>query len=299
MPAPGSPARCFGRQRCLPECPGFAFRFSGGPSPERESRSALSWWGRVRKVGYRGPGHPVDRLLRVEHRAVPQVRADLGFRGVSPALYLIAMATSNPDTSIESMPFWRNDAEFRDSGHWRSSTGWVPTASPCSGCRTSAWVAAEVLAFSWMCDSRGPVPDERTAAWLAATGLILFTVSPWLWWSDLVRFPYGERGLAVFAVLLARDLASGGAACGGGWCRSWPAEPRRRCTCLASARRHPGLRRRYWRRGAVLIAISVAYSCSSEIGATMAHRLARHYGYLALGVSASYLTVGEAFPLGR
>jgi len=48
--------------------------------------------------------------------------------------------------------------------------------------------------------------------------------------------------------------------------------------------------RRYWRRGAVLVAISVAYSMFIvTIGADHGAPLARHYGYLALGVSASYV----------
>ena len=47
--------------------------------------------------------------------------------------------------------------------------------------------------------------------------------------------------------------------------------------------------RSYWRRGITLVGISVAYSAFIVmIGADHGAPLARHYGYLALGLSASY-----------
>ena len=48
--------------------------------------------------------------------------------------------------------------------------------------------------------------------------------------------------------------------------------------------------RRYWRRGVTLAVISVAYSAFIvTIGADHGAPLARHYGYLVLGASASYV----------
>ena len=93
-----------------------------------------------------------------------------------------------------------------------------------------------------------------------------------------------------FAVLLARDLADGRRrlwwwvvpvlACGG------PAA----VYVLGIGAGGILAARRYWRRGAVLLAISIGYSAFIvTIGADHGAPLARRYGYLALGVSASYL----------
>ena len=93
-----------------------------------------------------------------------------------------------------------------------------------------------------------------------------------------------------FAVLLARDLADGRRRM---W---WWVAPVLACGGPAAVYvlgiGVGGLLsgRRYWRRGAVLAVISVAYSAFIvKIGADHGAPLARHYGYLALGVSASYL----------
>ena len=121
--------------------------------------------------------------------------------------YLIAHGHLDPSTSVESMPFWRNDAEF---AIWPLAVFyWVgPHSLTLLWLQDIGVVAAELIAFSWMCALAARCANRHTAAWLATTGLILFAVSPWLWWS--VSFDFHMESVAMpFAVLLARDLSSG------------------------------------------------------------------------------------------
>ncbi len=202
--------------------------------------------------------------------------------------YLIAHGHLDPATSVESMPFWRNDAEF---AIWPLAIFyWVgPHSLTLLWLQDIGVVAAEVIAFSWMCRLAGRAHSHRTAAWLAATGLLLFAVSPWLWWS--ISFDFHMESVALpFAVLLARDLASGRRRM---W---WWVAPVLSCGG-PSAVYVLGIgvggilaNRRCWRPGAALAVISIAYVAFIEaIGANHGAPLARHYGYLALGASASYL----------
>ncbi len=185
------------------------------------------------------------------------------------------------------MPFWRNDAEF---AIWPLAIFyWIgPHSLTLLWLQDIGVVAAELIGFRWMCDLAPRCANRRTAAWLVTTGLILFVASPWLWWS--LSFDFHMESVAMpFAVLLARDLASGRTRL---W---WWVAP------VLSAGGPAAVYvlgigaggilsgRSYWRRGAALVGISVAYSAFIVlIGADHGAPLARHYGYLALGVSASY-----------
>jgi uncharacterized membrane protein len=105
------------------------------------------------------------------------------------------------------MSFWRNDAEF---AIWALAIFyWLgPHGLTLLWLQDIGVVAAEAVAFGWMCSLAARSRSDRNAAWLIATGLLLFLVSPWLWWSISFDF-YMESVALPFAVLLARDLANG------------------------------------------------------------------------------------------
>ena len=144
--------------------------------------------------------------------------------------YLIAHGNFDPPTTIQTMQFWRNDAEF---AIWPLAVlWWIPPHDVMLLWAQNAGVcAAEALALGWMCRMAGKVPS---GAWLAATGLALLVISPWIWWS--LSFDFHMETVALpFAVLLARDLADRRR-------RMWwwvapilLSAPRPRCTCSASA----------------------------------------------------------------
>jgi hypothetical protein len=75
-------------------------------------------------------------------------------------------------------------------------------------------VAAEAVAFTWICELAGrrgansqATPVRRPAPWLAVVGLILLVANPWIWWT--VAWDYhGEPLAAAFLMLLLRDLAN-------------------------------------------------------------------------------------------
>ena len=186
------------------------------------------------------------------------------------------------------MPFWRNDAEF---AIWPLAIFyWVgPHSLTLLWLQDIGVVAAEVVAFGWMCSLAARSRSDRTAAWLVATGLILFLVSPWLWWSISFDFHMESRGHAVRRAARPRSGQRAAAACGGGSRRSCPAAGPAAVYVLGIGVGGILSGRRYWRRGVTLVGISVAYSAFIVmIGADHGAPLARHYGYLALGVSASY-----------
>lgn len=226
--------------------------------------------------------------------------------------YLIAHGHLDPWTSVESLPFWRNDSEF---SIWALAPLWWiwPHDVMLQWAQNAGVVAAEALAFSWICDliarrgaaapaapagaappappGRGATPAARPgpARLLAVTGLLLLAASPWIWWS--VSFDFHMESVALpFAVLLARDLSRGRR-------RMWAWVPpilgagAPEAVYVAGIGLGGVLAGRGMRlRGAALTAVSVAYSglivaLHGDSGAP----LARHYGYLAIGVTASYL----------
>ncbi len=260
-----------------------------GPAPSaEESPAAPALASRVRKAGYAVLALQLAGFCAWSALLYHRYALTWDFAVYNQPWYLIAHGHLDPSTSIESMPFWRNDAEFAiwplAIFYWLGPHG-----------LTLLWLqdigvaAAEAVAFSWMCSLAARSRGNRTAAWLAATGLLLFAASPWLWWS--ISFDFHMEAVALpFAVLLARDLASGR---GRMWC--WVAPV---LSCGGpSAVYVLGIGvggilsgRRYWRSGVTLAVIGVAYSVFVvKIGADHGAPLARHYGYLALGVSASYL----------
>jgi hypothetical protein len=243
---------------------------------------------RVRKVGYSVLAVQLIAFCAWSSLLYHRYALTWDFAVYHQPWYLIAHGHLDPSTSVESMPFWRNDAEF---AIWPLAVFyWLgPHSLTLLWLQDIGVVAAEVLAFGWMCRLAARVRTDRTAAWLVATGLTLFLASPWLWWS--ISFDFHMESVALpFAVLLARDLAKGRRRM---W---WWVAPVLSCGgpeavyVLGIGAGSILSGRRYWRRGVLLIFISAAYSAFIvKIGADHGAPLARHYGYLALGVSASYL----------
>jgi hypothetical protein len=210
--------------------------------------------------------------------------------------FLIAHGHLDPPTTIESMPFWRNDAEFTlwplAAFYWL-----LPHDVGLLWLQDAGVVTAEAVAFAWICDltaRRG-----KDAAFLAGAGLILLVASPWIWWS--VSFDFHMESVAIpFAILLARDLAAGRR-------RMWwwvlpvlSSGAPEAVYVLGIGAGAALCGRRYWWRGGVLAMIGVAYSgLIIVLHADNGAPLARHYGYLAVGAAAAArqlqtrLTTGE------
>ena len=257
------------------------------PSAGPTSTGTVALPGRVRKIGYAVLAVQLIAFCAWSTLLYNRYALTWDFAVYHQPWYLIAHGHLDPRTSVESMPFWRNDAEF---AIWPLAVFyWVgPRSLTLLWLQDIGVVAAELIAFSWMCALVTRCGNRRTAAWLVTTGLILFVVSPWLWWS--VSFDFHMESVAMpFAVLLARDLASGRR-------RMWwwvapvlSAGGPAAVYVLGIGAGGILSGRSYWRRGITLIGISVAYSAFVVmIGADRGAPLARHYGYLALGLSASY-----------
>ena len=287
MPVSGSPL-AVGRH-AQPRLPWFRVPQQGSvPSPEQGSADTFALASRVRTVGYAVLAVQLIGFCAWSALLYHRYALTWDFGVYNQPWYLIAHGHLDPSTSIESMPFWRNDAEF---AIWPLAIFyWLgPHGLTLLWLQDIGVVAAEAVAFSWMCSLAARSRSDRTAAWLLATGLLLFLVSPWLWWS--ISFDFHLESVALpFAVLLARDLANGR---GRMW---WWVAPVLSCGGPAAVYvLGIGLGgilsgRRYWRRGITLAVISVAYSAFIvTIGADHGAPLARHYGYLALGASASYV----------
>jgi hypothetical protein len=210
--------------------------------------------------------------------------------------YLIAHGDLNPYSSVSRLPFWRNDAEF---AIWPLAPFWwlPPHDLMLLWLQDIGVVAAEALAFGWLCQLAARWRPGRDAAALAVTGLVLLVANPWTWWA--VSFDFHEECIAApFAVLLAMDLAAGRRRV---W--AWLAPLLAAGAPAASYVIGVGLGgvvagRRSRVTGAALMAAGVAYSLLIVVlHADAGAPLARHYGYLVTGAAGSLagsrLTVPE------
>lgn len=121
--------------------------------------------------------------------------------------YLIAHGDLDPFSSVARLPFWRNDAEF---AVWPlAPLYWLwPHDVVLLWVQDICVVAAEAVAFTWLCELAERYRPGRDAGWLAGLGIVLLVANPWIWWA--VSFDFHEESLAIpFAVLLAKDLAAG------------------------------------------------------------------------------------------
>jgi hypothetical protein len=176
------------------------------PRPWRAAAAALTL-SRVRRAGCTVLGLQLIAFLAWSTVLYQRFALTWDFSIYQQAWYLIAHGQLDPYSTILQMPFWRNDCEFviwlLAPLYWLWPHGlvllWVQDIGV---------VAAEAVAFTWICDLAGERRRERDAAWLAGTGLVLFAVNPWIWWA--VSFDFHAEALAMpFAVLLARDLRRG------------------------------------------------------------------------------------------
>jgi Predicted membrane protein (DUF2079) len=203
--------------------------------------------------------------------------------------YLIAHGDLDPYSSVSRLPFWRNDAEF---DLWPlAAFYWVwPHDLVLLWLQDAGVVAAEALAFGWLCQLAGRWRPGRDAVLLACTGLILLAANPWTWWA--VSFDFHEECIALpFAVLLAMDLASGRRRM---WAWLLPivaagAPAASYVVGVGLGGLAAGRRTRV--AGALMVASGIAYSLLIvALHADAGAPLTRHYGYLAVGATGSYAT---------
>jgi hypothetical protein len=119
---------------------------------------------------------------------------------------LIAHGHLDPFDTVHSFPFWRDHSEFLV---WPlAALYWVwPHGVTLLWVQDLCVVAAEAVAFTWLCETAAKCRPGRSAAWLAAGGLALLLADPWTWWS--VSFDFHTESLAVpFAALILWDLSN-------------------------------------------------------------------------------------------
>ena len=247
---------------------------------------------RVRRVGYAVLAVQLGCICAWSAVLYHRYALTFDFAVYHQPWYLIAHGDLDPYSSVSKLPFWRNDAEF---ALWPlAAVYWVwPHDVVLLWAQDAGVVAAEALAFGWLCDLAGRWRTGRDAALLAGTGLILLAASPWIWWA--VSFDYHEECLAIpFAVLLARDLATGRR-------RMWLWLVPILAAGAPAATYVVGVglggvvagRRRARLAGALLAGSGIAYSALIVVlHADAGAPLARHYGYLVAGAAGSQLTAG-------
>ena len=123
------------------------------------------------------------------------------------AWYLIAHGDLYPYVTSWGHYFARGDSEY---GIWLiAPLYWIwPHDVVQLWVQDICIVWAEIMAFTWICELAGRLNRRLEAAWLPATGIILFVANPWILWA--VSFDFHMEPLAMpFVVLLARDLING------------------------------------------------------------------------------------------
>jgi hypothetical protein len=131
----------------------------------------------------------------------------MDFAMANQAFFEIAHGNLNPVNTILNDHVWQDHSAFIE---WPQALFyWVfPNSVTLLWLQDIAVVVAEAVAFSWICElARKYRPGRDDAALLAAVGLVLLLVNPWIWWT--VSFDWHDEALAVmFLVLLARDMAN-------------------------------------------------------------------------------------------
>jgi Predicted membrane protein (DUF2079) len=164
-------------------------------------------WHRIRWIGYillglQLVGYLVWSVVEYQHFALTS-----DFSQYNQAWYLVAHGNLDPYSTAAGVQFWRNDAEFYP--YVLAPLYWVfPTGITLQWAQDFSIAGAELVAFTWLGDLARRHCTERDAAWLAAFGLLLFLVNPWLW--STVSFDVHEEPLSIFfAAFLAWDLSRG------------------------------------------------------------------------------------------
>ena len=261
-------------------------------------RTAAEPLTRVRRAGYAVLAVQLGCICAWSAMLYHRYALSFDFAVYHQPWYLIAHGNLDPYSSVSKLPFWRNDAEF---ALWPlAALYWVwPHDVVLLWAQDAGVVAAEALAFGWLCDLAGrwcsgqQRRTGRDGALLAGTGLILLAANPWIWWA--ISFDYHEECLAIpFAVLLARDLARGRR-------RMWLWLVPILAAGAPAATYVVGVglggvlagRRRARLNGALLAVAGIAYSgLIVALHADAGAPLTRHYGYLVAGAAGSQLTTG-------
>jgi hypothetical protein len=174
--------------------------------PWRAVSAAVSVGG-IRRAGYAVLGLQLAGFLvwsTIEYR---RFELSMDFTQFDQAWYAIAHGHLNPIDSVKGYPYWRDHAAFITWPLALLYWAW-PHAVILLWLQDIGTVAAELVAFSWLCELAGRYRQGKGAAGLAAAGLMLLAVNPWMWWS--ITFDFHLESVAMpLAVLLARDLMNG------------------------------------------------------------------------------------------
>jgi len=163
--------------------------------------------GAMRRAGYTVLGLQLLGFLiwsTIEYR---RFTLAMDFTQFDQAWYAIAHGHLNPMDSVKGYPYWRDHAAFIT---WPLAVlYWVwPHPVILLWLQDIGTVAAEIVAFTWLCELAQRYRQGPGAAWLAGAGLVLLAANPWIWWS--VTFDFHLESVAMpLAVLLARDLVNG------------------------------------------------------------------------------------------
>jgi len=162
---------------------------------------------RVRRVGYVVLGVQLVVFLVWSAILYSRFAVTFDFAAYYQPWFLIAHGHLNPYSTIMGVPFWQNDSEFLLWAlapiYWITRSGltlpWLQDVSV---------VAAEAVAFTWVCELVRQRCRDRDAAWLGGLGLLLLVANPWICWA--VSFDAHQEVLCiVFVVLMAWDLSQG------------------------------------------------------------------------------------------
>lgn len=262
----------------------------------RVRADALTW---VRRIGYLVLGLQLVGFLAWSTILYHRFAETRDFAVYHQAWYLIAHGNMYPFDTAWGHPFARGDSEY---GMWLiAPLYWIwPHDVVLLWVQDICIVWAEAVAFTWMCEIAERRNGDQYASWLAITGLMLFIVNPWIWWS--VSFDFHVEALAMpFIVMLTRDLVKGKRRCWI-WAILTIAIGAQTAIYVAAAGLSGILAgQRSRSTGALMAGLGIGYSVLIALlhvnqGATIVGK----YGYLAAlppGVTPSLLDMGKGIVL--
>ena len=163
---------------------------------------------RVRWVGYAILALQLACFLAWSTILYRRFSLTLDFAIYHQGWFLVAHGNLDPYNTVQSgYPFWQDHCEFL---LWPLALFyWIwPHDVMLLWLQDVGVVAAEAVAFSWLCELAQKYRPGKDAAWLTAAGLVLLVANPWTW--RAVSFDFHIEPVAVaFVALLARDMANG------------------------------------------------------------------------------------------
>ena len=174
-------------------------RVHASPRPRRPLQ-------RVRRIGLAVLGLQLIISLAWSTLLFDRFALTFDFTMFHQAWVLIAHGDLNPYNSIKKSFFWQDHSEFLV---WPMALlYWVwPHSVVLLWLQDISVVAAEAVAFLWLCELAVRWRPGAHAAWLAGAGLLLLVINPWTWWTLSWDF-HSETTAIPFTVLLARDLCN-------------------------------------------------------------------------------------------